>query len=165
MSRKLETIQFSKRSLKNFKKMGESLFGSDLMLMLLSISTIKGTTKLQKQVFLTWKMLFKKKTIDPGFFPYKFGAYSRTIEDSIYFLKKSGFIRVKPGRDEVIQYFITPRGKRSISKKLKRMNINLEKLKEKKTDWDEWTTKAIMKFVYRNYPEYTTETKVPYLKW
>ena len=45
------------------------------------------------------------------------------------------------------------------------MNINLDKLKIKKLDWDEWNTRAIMKFIYRNYPEYTTQTEVPSLRW
>ena len=165
MSIKLETIQFSKRSLKNFQKMDEFLLGSDIVLMLLSISPVKGTTKLQKQVFLAWKTLFKKKTADPGFFPYKFGAYSKTIDDSIEVLKNSGLIIVKLRKGEGVQYFITPSGKRTVTRKLKRMDIVLEELKKKKTDWDEWTTRGIMKFVYRNYPEYTTKTKVPSFKW
>ena len=45
------------------------------------------------------------------------------------------------------------------------MNISLETLKKKKSDWDELTTKGIMKLVYRKYPEYTTQSEVPYLKW
>ncbi len=165
MSRKLEAIQFTSGSLNNFQKMDELLLGSDLALMLLSISPVKGTTKLQKQVFLAWKTLFKKDTADPGFFPYKFGAYSKTVKDSIMVLKNSGFIRIKSGKGEGVQYFITPSGKRTISKKLKRLDIDLEELTDKKSDWDEWTTQGIMKFVYRNYPEYTVETKVPYLRW
>ena len=145
--------------------MDELLLGSDLLLFLLYISPVKGTTKLQKQIFIAWKTIFKKKTADPGFFPYKYGAYSKTIDDSIEVLKKLGLIRVKPGKGEGVQYFITPKGKRSVTKKLKRMKLNVDELKKKKSDWDEWTTRGIMKFVYRNYPEYTTKTKVPSLKW
>ncbi len=165
MSRKLKTIQFTKRSLRNFQKMDEFLLGSDLVLMLLSISPVKGATKLQKQVFLSWKTLFKKETTDLGFFPYKFGAYSKTIDDSIDILQNFGLIRIKPRKGEGVQYYITRAGIRIINKKLKNMDINLDELRKKKTDWDEWTTRGIMKFVYRNYPEYTAKTKVPSLKW
>ena len=165
MSRKLKTIQFTKRSLRNFQKMDEFLLGSDLVLMLLSISPVKGTTKLQKQVFLSWKTLFKKESTDPGFFPYKFGAYSKTIDDSIGILQNSGWIRIKPRKGEGVQYSITRAGTRIINKKLKNMDITLDELRKKKTDWNEWTTRGIMKFVYRNYPEYTEKTKVPSLKW
>ena len=110
MSIKLDSIQFTKRSLQNFEKMNELLLGSDLVLMLLYVSPIKGKTKLQKQVFLTWKTIFTKETADPGFFPYKFGAYSKTIKDSICILQKSGLIKVKLGQDEGVQYAITPKG-------------------------------------------------------
>ena len=64
-----------------------------------------------------------------------------------------------------MRYFITPSGKRAINRKLTKLEINIDELKKKKLDWDEWTTRGIMKFVYRNYPEYTTKTMVPSLKW
>ena len=85
---------------------------------------------MQKQIFIAWKTIFKKKTADPGFFPYKYGAYSKTIDDSIEVLKKLGLIRVKPGKGEGVQYFITPKGKRSVTKKLKRMKLNVDELKK-----------------------------------
>lgn len=162
---KLKTIRFTDQSLKYFEKMEESLLGRDLVLMLLSLSPVKGDTMLQKQTFLAWEILFKKQTIDPGFFPYKFGAYSKAIGDSLKVLSNSGLITIKRAKGEGVRYSITPSGKRTISKKLKKMEINLDKLRAKKLDWDEWTTRGIMKYVYRNYPEYTTETKVPLLKW
>ena len=165
MSIKLETIKFTEKSLKYFQRMDEYLLGRDLLLMLLSLSPVKGTTMLQKQTFLAWETLFKKQTTDLGFFPYKFGAYSKTIDDSITVLKNSGLITVKPAKGEGVRYSITLSGKRTINRKLKKLEISIDELKNKKVDWDEWTTRGIMKFVYRNYPEYTTKTKVPSLKW
>lgn len=145
--------------------MDEFLLGSDLALMLLLISPIKGKTRLQKEVFLTWKTLFEKKTTDLGFFPYKFGAYSETLTDSLDVLQNTGLIQIKSGSKDATTYSITPVGKLTINRKLRDLDINLEKLKDKKTDWDELNIKGLMKFVYRNYPEYTTKTKVPSLKW
>lgn len=145
--------------------MDEVLLGSDLVLMLLSISPIYGTTRLQKEVFLTWKTLFEKETADLGFFPYKFGAYSKTIDDSLDVLQSSGLIEIRSKNEDSTTYSITSAGKRTITRKLKDMDINLEKLKDKKIDWDELKIRGLMKFVYRNYPEYTTKTKVPSLKW
>ena len=40
-----------------------------------------------------------------------------------------------------------------------------KKLEEKKKDWDEWASDGIIQYVYRNYPEYATKTKIPRLKW
>lgn len=140
------------------------LLPRDFVLMLLYISPIKGATIFQKQIFLAWKTIFAQQSHDLGFYPYKFGAYSTTVADSIKILENSRLIRIKNEKRSV-HYFATPLGKRDIAKRLKKMNINLDELKLKKLDWDEWSTRAIMKFVYRNYPEYTTQTEVPSLKW
>jgi hypothetical protein len=32
-------------------------------------------------------------------------------------------------------------------------------------DKDEWSHKGILRYVYANYPEYTSKTEVPHLKW
>ena len=165
MSKKLENITFTDKSIEYFQKMDEYLLGTDLMLMLLSISPIKGKARMQKQIFLAWKTLFNNQTTDLGFFPYKFGPYSKTITDSTNILQSTGLIKIIPRNAEATTFSITPKGKRIINKKLKDMNINLKKLKEKKTDWDELKIRGLMKFVYRKYPEYTTKTMVPSLKW
>ena len=164
MSMKLSSTQFTKDSLKYFQNMEALLLPRDFVLMLLFISPVKGTTILQKQIFLAWKTIFAQQSHDLGFYSYKFGAYSTTIADSIKILESLKLIRIKNEKKSV-RYFITPLGKRVITKKLKKMNINLDKLKIKKLDWNEWDTRAIMKFIYRNYPEYTTQTEVPSLKW
>jgi len=165
MSRGLKLITIKKQSLKNFEKMDKKLLGKDLILMLLSISPIKGNTKLQKQVFLAWKTIFNDVTVDLGFFPWMFGAYSKAVEDSTRILLKQGYIRMKPGRGEGLRYSITPKGLKKIRTKLRELRIGLRDLPEKKIDWDEWSTKGILRHVYRNYPQYTTKTKVPSLKW
>ena len=165
MSRGLKLITIKKQSLKNFEKMDKGLLGKDLILMLLSISPIKGNTKLQKQVFLAWKTIFNDVTADPGFFPWKFGAYSKAVEDSTRILLKQGYIRMTPGRGEGLRYSISPKGSRKIRTKLRELRIGFRDLPEKKIDWDEWSTKGILRHVYRNYPQYTTKTKVPSLKW
>lgn len=165
MSRNIEEIKFSSEGLRAYKNMSYKLTGKDIILLLLLISPTRGKTKLQKQVFLTWKTIFNKNSNDLGFFPYKFGAYSKAIEDAIEILEKTNLIEIKKDRDEAQRYFITMEGKKEIINKIKDFKINLNKLSEKKIDWDEWSTKGIMRYVYRNFPEYTTETKVPSLKW
>ena len=41
----------------------------------------------------------------------------------------------------------------------------MEQLLERKARWDEWNTLGIMRYVYRNYPEYATKTMIPSLIW
>ena len=155
------TAGFTEKSLENLEKTDGFLAGGDLILLLLSVSPIRGRTKLQKQVFLTWKNIFNREVIDPGFFPHESGAYSRTVEDSTHMLQGLGLIKIKPGRDEGMRYSITPKGKRSISEKIRTSDISLERIKGKKSDWDELTTRGIIRLVCRNFPEYMVDTGVP----
>ncbi len=165
MSTKLDSISLNKKSINIYEKLDQKLLASDLILMLLKISPIRGNTKLQKQVFLTWKKIFSDVTVDLGYIPWKFGAFSRPVEDSMKLLVKRKFVKIKPGKGESLTYFLTTSGNHFISKKLHKLEIDLRSLPQKKLDWDDWDTKGTLIHVYRNYPEYTAKTKVPSLKW
>ena len=155
----------TKRSKTKYENMSRRLMVNDLILLLLYVGQVRGNTKLQKQIFLTWKQLFPKLTVDPMFFPWKYGAYSKVVDDSVKILATTKEISVKKGRGEGRVYQITPVGIKVIEKRIRDLKINLEKLRDKKTDWDDWTTKGTLRYVYRNYPEYATMTRVPSLKW
>lgn len=133
--------------------------------MLLTVSPIKGNTKLQKQVFLTWKRIFSDVTVDLGYYPWKFGAFSNSVKDSMKLLIKRKLVKLKPGKGESLTYIITKPGNLYIKEKLNKFNLDLRTLSDKKLDWDDWSTKGTLIHVYRNYPEYTAKTKVPSLKW
>jgi uncharacterized protein YwgA len=155
----------TKSSMAKYEKTKNKLMVDDLILLLLYVGKIRGTTRLQKQVFLTWKQVFPKITTDPMFFPWKYGAYSRVVEDSMKILEMDLDIIVKKGRGEGTIYQISKKGTRKIQKKIKQINIDLGVLRKKKTDWDDWGPKGTLRYVYRNYPEYATQTRVPSLKW
>ena len=165
MSTKLDPIILNKRSIINYEKLDKKLLSTDLILMLLSVSPIKGNTKLQKQVFLAWKKIFSDVTVDLGYYPWKFGAFSNAVEDSMKFLIKRKFVKVRPGRGESLTYVLTNSGKFHVKEKLHKLDLDMRSLPEKKLDWDDWDTKGTLIHVYRNYPEYTAKTKVPSLKW
>jgi|APSaa5957512535_1039671.scaffolds.fasta_scaffold00472_44 uncharacterized protein YwgA len=165
MSTKLDSITLSKRSISNYESLDKKLLPVDLILMLLSVSPIKGNTKLQKQVFLAWKQIFSDVTVDLGYYPWKFGAFSNSVEDSMKFLIKKKLVKVKPGKGESLTYVLTKPGKTTINKKLDELDLDMRSLPDKKLDWDDWNTKGTLIHVYRNYPEYTAKTKVPSLKW
>ncbi|MCA9812995.1 MAG: hypothetical protein KC483_09080 [Nitrosarchaeum sp.] len=147
------------------KELDNKLFGSDIILILLSIGDIKGETILQKQVFLTWKEVYQNETADLGYFPYRYGAYSRIIRDSCKILEKNNLVKVIKRKGEGSIFKITSDGMKVINEKILRLNLDLEKLKNNKENWDEWTREGTLRYVYRNYPEYTTETRVKRLKW
>ncbi|BAB59873.1 TVG0737684 [Thermoplasma volcanium GSS1] len=138
----------------------------DIILLLLNYGKISGKTMMQKQVFLTVKEVFTN--ISALYHPDKYGPYSQLVSDIVVKLINDGKI-IKFNRGEGhATYAITESGKEYINKVIKSKNINnedLEKLRKNKYDWDEWDTKGILRYVYRNYPEYATKTKVPELKW
>lgn len=152
-------------SLERYKLMDKHLLGSDLILMLLSLSPIKGSTKMQKQVFLTWKELFSDITFEPGFFPWRYGAFSKLVEDTLKVLEKQKYIRIKRRKGQGSIFTITESGKSIIENKMTNLGIDFRNLREKKTDWDEWSHKGILRYVYRRYPGYTLRTEVPHFKW
>lgn len=160
-----QLYSLTKESKEVYKKLDRLLLTSDLILILLSISPIRGNTMLQKEVFLTWKNFFNDISVDPVFFAYKYGAYSKVVEDCVKMLEKQRYIKVRKGRGEAVIFSIKDEGREMIMKKMKRNKIDLTEIIKKKIDWDELKPKAMIKLVYRKYPEYSTETVVPSLKW
>lgn len=140
-----------------------------LVLLILDIGPIKGKTKLQKEVFLTWhEILGKEFAIDPIFHPDQFGPYSQLVVDSQSLLKSEKQIRVIPKGEGHQTFVISQKGRASLKEELASANISndhIRTLKEKKTDWDEWTAKGIMRYIYRNYPYYAIKARIKELKW
>ena len=159
-----------------FENRNSELYASEIILLLLSISPIKGNTKLQKEVFLAWREFLKNKTSELGYFPYRYGAYSRLVEDTVKLLQLQNKIKIEKRRGEGTVFSITKKGKQlltNITKRKKTSDTKLrktknrfgDKLEDQKIDWDDWSPKAILKYTYRNFPEYTTKSRVPSLKW
>ena len=140
-----------------------------LVLMILNVGPINGRTKLQKEVFLAWNEVFGKKfAIDPIFHPDQFGPYSQLVVDSQAILKSKQEIRVIPRGEGHQTFVISQMGKAALMYELAHSDIpsNLvTRLEEKKTDWDEWTAKGIMRYIYRNYPYYGIKARIKELKW
>ena len=155
----------TEESLQVFNKLSKKIFGTDIILFLLSIGKIKGKIVFQKQVFLAWKEIFFKQTVDLGYIPYRYGAYSKIIDDAAKYLEKKDLIKIKRHKGEGTTFFITKHGLEEILNRKMELNVNLSKLIEKKQDWDEWDKEGIMRYTYRKYPEYTSETKLSGFKW
>ena len=120
---------------------------------------------MQKQVFLTWKEVFNDIAVDPAFFPWKYGAFSKVVEDMLRALENQRLISVNKRRGEGSLFLITERGRDKIKGRLSKVGVELEELKKKKIDWDEWSSGGTLRYIYRNYPQYTSKTEVPLLKW
>ena len=140
-----------------------------MILLLLDLGPIRGRTKLQKEVFLAWnEVLGKRYALDPIFHPDQFGPYSQLVVDSQVFLRSKNEIRVVPLGEGHQTYVISEKGKLALNNAIKYTDIPVDllvKLSAKKVDWDEWTAKGIMRYIYRNYPEYAIKARIKELKW
>ena len=157
--------QMTDDSLEIFDKLNEKIFGTDIILFLLSIGQIKGKIVFQKQVFLAWKELFFEKSVDLGYIPYRYGAYSKIINDTAKYLENEGSIKIIKRKGEGSIFLITDYGLKEVKERIKDLTINLSKLTSRKQDWDEWDKEGIMRYTYRKYPEYTTESVLGRFKW
>lgn len=162
-------IKFNWARMKSEKFNSGRLTVTGLVLLILNVGPIKGRTKLQKEVFLAWNEVFGKRfAMDPIFHPDQFGPYSQLVVDSQAILKSKQAIRVVPMGEGHQTFVISRIGKDTLMEELAHSSIPddlMIKLKEKKTDWDEWTTKGIMRYIYRNYPYYGIKARIKELKW
>lgn len=146
-------------------KKSPRLFVDDVILSLLYISSIKGKTLFQKQIFLATEEVFKSKSVDLGYTPHLYGPYSRLVEDTVYFLQREGLIFVMKRKGEGSIYQITEKGKEHFKLKMERIKVILNSLRKHKSSWDEFTSSGISNFVYRNYPAFTVNSKLGDKKW
>lgn len=147
---------------------GNKLHADDIILLLLDAGKTTGKTILQKEVFLASKEVFRDLSGDLLYHPDQYGPYSKVVEDTTRILKYERKITVTSKGDGHSTYFIEERGKEQVKEICLRKNIpesKLAELKERKANWDEWNMAGIIRYVYRNYPEYATMTRVPMLKW
>ncbi len=156
----------------NWEKVKESiddkLHADDIILLLLDAGKITGKTVLQKEVFLASKEVFRELSGNLLYHPDKYGPYSKLVDDVAKILKAEGKIKVISKGEGHSTYIIQQKGKEyleALSLRNKIPNSKLEELKKRKASWDEWDTAGILRYVYRNYPEYATKTLIPVLKW
>ena len=158
-------ISLTQESRENYDSRDNVIYGTDVVLLLLNISEIKNNTFLQKEVFLAWKEVFPEKIVDLAFFPYYYGPYSEILMKITDYLSQKDFIKKIPINKKNFKYVITNLGKRFAEKRITELDISVDKLRNSKYKWEEWKINGLMKYVYRKYPYYTSETKRPSLKW
>lgn len=137
---------------------------SDLILLLLNADNeypINGITRFEKLVFLTQKEIPNKSNIETIEFDFqsdRFGPLSMEIYDELDFLKSVGMIEEIEER----KYKIKDKGVRFLGKKtFGRVSENMQNhiLDIKKTHGRK-ELKDILKYVYINYPDFTTKSEI-----
>ncbi|MGC8584882.1 MAG: hypothetical protein ACP5L4_02005 [Thermoplasmata archaeon] len=148
--------------------MNEKLKIDEIILLLLNEGKIRGKSILQMEVFLVWKEIFKGENMEnPMFQPNFYGPYSSLLEDLIYKLIIGGYVKNIPRGESHTTYIITEKGKSLVEKILgeKKIPDKIQEIKEKKVDWDELTFQGLVRYIYRNYPEYTLKIGKAIEEW
>lgn len=124
-----------------------------------------GITSYMKQLFLTlieFAPHYNIPTENPGFRGYRFGPYSERIEDVIIGLEEGGLIKTEGRRGAAGEYFsLTKEGDKVASTSFfKLTREQQESFKEARLDWHQLGTSGLMKYIYRNYPDYAKESVI-----
>lgn len=115
---------------------------------------------LMKELFLFEKELAHKLKLNLESFqfePYKYGPYSRKLDDVLNSM--DGLIFISKGNKKEIT--LTEEGIKEAQKLLDSLPPStVEQLKFKRLGWDQWGTKGILKRVYTDYPIFTVKSEI-----
>jgi len=155
----------------------------DMILLLLYVKKDKPIvtrTLLFKELFLFYKEIIEKlfdvtRIPNPNFIGYKYGPFSFSLAEILTNLWFGGYIEIKgraKGRSET--FVLTKKGIKKAKESLEKLPDNIKnklflELREKRIGWDQLGRDGILRYVYNEYPEYKSRSKIKekyrVLKW
>jgi len=156
------------QKLYDYSKDNQFMFLQDWILALLysyKDYPVVGITNFEKMLFLVimeFVQKYKISTENPGFKGYYFGPYSERVEDVIIALEDANLIISVGRKGTKGEYFeLTGKGKKVAKKSFDRLTVEQKKEFEiNRLKWHRWGTAGLIKYVYKNYPEYRKESIV-----
>lgn len=125
---------------------------------------IEGATRFQKLVFLAQEEERFAEVFN--FEPYKYGPYSNELAATVRGLEARELVKTEMdtntyGQERVI-YRITTEGIRQIREEMDERELSdvFDAVEEIKATYNDWGTEQLLKYVYRKYDEYTTDTDI-----
>jgi len=125
---------------------------------------VKGSTRFQKLVFLAQEEQRFADVFD--FEPYKYGPYSNELAATVRGLKARGLIETDTetnayGQERVV-YTLTRDGFMQVREEIDVQDLDavLEAASDVKKRYNSWETERLLKYVYRKYDAYTTDTNI-----
>lgn len=126
---------------------------------------IKGAISLMKQLFLL-EMEFSVDHKIPSenfhFFPYKYGPFSITVDQTVGMLESEGIIKTV-GRKSTNKelFYLTEKGLEYAEKSYAKLKIEEKlELQNLRKDWDQLGPKGLLKLVYINYKPFTKKSEI-----
>jgi len=126
-------------------------------------SSIKGKLFLQKEIFLIIKEVLDSETAEKldselSFEAYNYGPYSFNLENILKSMEKNNLIDVNTDNNDIL-YTITNKGKNHLNEENIGSNIK-NKIFKLKMGSERLGYKGLIRYVYFNYPEYTTKSLI-----
>ncbi len=120
---------------------------------------------LMKEIFLFEKELARDIGISVSnlqFVPYKYGPYSRDVDDAIREMERSGLIHIEKvagGQKEIIK--LTPEGRELAQESLEMLDDRQrQRLRNKRKAWDQLGYQGLLDKIYEEYPSYKTRSEI-----
>ena len=120
---------------------------------------------LMKETFLFEKELAREMEVPVSslrFVPYKYGPYSKMVDDALRELEVRGLVRidrVSAGQKEVIE--LTEAGAEEARTALDRLTEEQRhRLERKRKAWDQLGYRGLLEKVYEEYPAYKTRSEI-----
>jgi uncharacterized protein YwgA len=150
-------------------EMEERLNRMDLLLLLLFADGVEGTenepiegkTRLQKELFLSQKMLKEHKVSKPySFRPYHYGPYCKDIYSDIEWLKNEGITKEEPRLDTcggILRVFsLTSKGVEEVREMLKSPSVREQyhMIREVKRRFNAMSVVDLVEFTHSEYSDY-----------
>ncbi len=133
----------------------------DFILLLLNVDnkkSIEGNLFLQKEMFLIVKEVWKGLETELNFVPYNYGPYSQRLVNLLRELNFNNLIFIDKS-EETNKYSITKKGEEELNKINFPKDI-VKKVTNLKVGSNKLGYKGLLRYVYFNYPDYTTKSKI-----
>lgn len=128
---------------------------------------IRGATKLQKLAFLAQEEYGVDELHE--FEPHKYGPFSESLAGAIKALEQKGLVEKRKehvsGGNEMTVYTLTPEGidvvKKLLNERDEDVESTLDPVDELKREKRNLSLDRLLRYVYKKYPEMTTESEHP----
>ena len=125
---------------------------------------IEGATRFQKLVFLAQEEQRFAEVFD--FEAYKYGPYSTELASTVRGLEARGLVKTEMDTnaygEERVVYRLTREGIARIREEMDERELDdvFDAVEDIKSTYNDWGTERLLKYVYRKYDEYTTDTDI-----
>ena len=142
---------------------GKKYSVKEMILLLLGVDAEIPLKKLllMKEAFLFEKELSYELELNFDslqFVPYKFGPYSKILDETLESMDDLLTIEYSAGKYEIK---LNEKGKMEAEKLIETLpDDKVNKIKFTRIGWDQWGNKGILKRVYTDYPVYTVNSEI-----